>query len=87
MPPIRHRKRTADAVKIVGAARLILSLSEIRQHVLVAPARAAGLGVFLAVVKLLVEQSGGTLTVESGEGQGTTFMAVLPRYDVDDYLL
>jgi signal transduction histidine kinase len=52
-----------------------------------APARAAGLGVGLAVVKLLVEQSGGTLTVDSGAGQGTTFVAVLPRYDLDDYLL
>jgi signal transduction histidine kinase len=52
-----------------------------------APVRAAGLGVGLAVVKLLVEQSSGTLTVGSGEGQGTTFVAVLPRYDVDDYLV
>jgi len=52
-----------------------------------APARAAGLGVGLAVVKLLVEQSGGTLTVDSGEGQGTTFLMVLPRYDIDDFLL
>jgi signal transduction histidine kinase len=51
-----------------------------------APARAAGLGVGLAVVKLLVEQSGGTLTVDSGEGQGTTFVANLPRFAVDDYL-
>jgi signal transduction histidine kinase len=51
-----------------------------------APARAAGLGVGLAVVKLLVQQSGGTLTVDSGEGQGTTFVAFLPRYNVDDYL-
>jgi len=52
-----------------------------------APARAAGLGVGLAVVKLLVEKSGGTLTVDSGEGQGTTFVAFLPRYDVDDFLI
>jgi signal transduction histidine kinase len=52
-----------------------------------APARAAGLGVGLAVVKLLVEHSGGTLTVDSGEGQGTTVVAVLPRYDIDDYLV
>jgi signal transduction histidine kinase len=52
-----------------------------------APARAAGLGVGLPVVKLLVEQSGGTLTVDSGQGQGTTFVMVLPRYDVDDYLV
>jgi signal transduction histidine kinase len=52
-----------------------------------APARAAGLGVGLAVVKLLVKQSGGTLTVDSGEGQGSSFVVVLPRYDLDDYLI
>ena len=51
-----------------------------------APVRAAGLGVGLAVVKLLVEQSGGSLTVDSGAGQGTSFVVVLPRYDVADYL-
>jgi signal transduction histidine kinase len=51
-----------------------------------APTRAAGLGVGLAVVKLLVEQSGGTLTADSGEGQGASFVAVLPRYDLEDYL-
>jgi signal transduction histidine kinase len=52
-----------------------------------APARAAGLGVGLAVVKLLVEQSAGTLTVDSGEGQGTTFTLTLPRYELDDFLV
>lgn len=52
-----------------------------------APAREAGLGVGLAVVKLLVEQSGGTLTVESGPGQGTTFVVELPRYAMDDFLI
>src|SRR5207244_911020 len=51
-----------------------------------AAARAAGLGVGLAVVKLLVEQSGWSLTVDSGPGQGTTFVVVLPRYDEKDYL-
>jgi signal transduction histidine kinase len=51
-----------------------------------APARAAGLGVGLAVVKVLVEQSGGSLTVDSGEGQGTTIVVVLPLYDVEDFL-
>jgi signal transduction histidine kinase len=51
------------------------------------PARDAGPGVGLAVVKLLVERSGGTLTVDSGEGQGTTFVAALPRYELDDYLV
>ena len=52
-----------------------------------APARAAGLGVGLAVVKWLVEQSGGTLAVDAGAGQGTTFVVVLPRYEVDDFLV
>jgi signal transduction histidine kinase len=51
-----------------------------------APIGASGLGVGLAVVKLLIEQSGGSLTVESGEGKGTNFTAVLPRYDVGDFL-
>jgi signal transduction histidine kinase len=51
-----------------------------------APAREAGLGVGLAVVRMLVEQSGGTLTVDAGEGQGADFVAVLPRYEVDDFL-
>jgi signal transduction histidine kinase len=50
------------------------------------PARGAGLGVGLAVVKLLIEQSGGTLTFESVEGQGTCFKATLPTFDVDDFL-
>lgn len=51
-----------------------------------APTRAAGIGVGLAVVKLLVEQSGGTMAVNSGHGQGSAFEVVLPRYDVDDFL-
>jgi signal transduction histidine kinase len=51
-----------------------------------APARAAGLGVGLAVVKLLVEQSGGELTVNAGQGQGTSFVVLLPRYEIDDFL-
>jgi hypothetical protein len=34
-----------------------------------------------------VEQSGVTLAVDASEGQGTTYAAVLPRYDVDEYLL
>jgi signal transduction histidine kinase len=51
-----------------------------------APTRAAGLGVGLAVVELLVHQSGGTLTADSSQGQGTSFVAFLPRYDLVDYL-
>jgi signal transduction histidine kinase len=51
-----------------------------------APARAAGLGVGLAVVKWLIEQSAGTLTADSGETMGTTLVVVLPRYEVDDFI-
>ena|SRR5947209_1583896 len=51
-----------------------------------APARPAGPGVGLAVAKLLVEQSGGSLTVDSGPGQGTTFVLTLPPYGLDDHL-
>lgn len=51
------------------------------------PTRTAGLGVGLAVVKLLVEQSGGKLTVTSRDGQGTSFGITLPRYGIDDFLI
>jgi signal transduction histidine kinase len=51
-----------------------------------APLRNAGMGVGLAVVKLIIEQSGGSLTVESGDGKGSNFTALLPRYDLGDYL-
>ncbi|MEZ6119845.1 MAG: sensor histidine kinase [Pirellulaceae bacterium] len=51
-----------------------------------APTRTAGLGVGLAVVKLLVEHSCGTLSVSSREGQGTSIIVVLPRYDLDDHI-
>jgi signal transduction histidine kinase len=50
------------------------------------PLRNTGVGVGLAVVKLLIEQSGGSLNVDSGEGKGSNFTALLPRYDVGDYL-
>jgi signal transduction histidine kinase len=51
-----------------------------------APLRSAGLGVGLAVIKMLIEKSGGSLTVESGVGKGSNFTAILPRYDVGDFL-
>jgi signal transduction histidine kinase len=51
-----------------------------------APGGPAGPGVGLAVVQLLVEQSGGTLTADSGEGQGSSFVVVLPRFGVEDFL-
>lgn len=40
----------------------------------------------LAVVKMLVEQSGGSVSVDSGEGTGSSFLVRLPRYDRDDFL-
>jgi signal transduction histidine kinase len=51
-----------------------------------APTRDVGLGVGLAVVKLLVEQSCGTLSVSSAEGLGTSVVVVLPRYDLGDHI-
>jgi signal transduction histidine kinase len=51
-----------------------------------APARAAGLGVGLAVVKLLVEQCCGSVSVASDGVQGTTITVRLPRYDMDDHV-
>ena len=44
------------------------------------------LGAGLAVVRLLVEQSGGTMTAAPGEGRGAGFVLTLPRYDLLDYL-
>jgi signal transduction histidine kinase len=49
--------------------------------------RGAGTGVGLAVVKALVEQSGGTLTIDAGEGQGTAVRFRLPRYELEDFLI
>jgi len=51
-----------------------------------APTRAAGLGVGLAVVKFIVEQCCGTVSVTSGEGQGTNITLMLPRYDLADHV-
>lgn len=51
-----------------------------------APTKAAGLGVGLAVVKMLVEQCCGTISVTSGEGQGTSVAVTLPRFAVDDHV-
>jgi signal transduction histidine kinase len=50
------------------------------------PARLAGLGAGVAVVRLLVEQSGGTLTPVPRPGRGTDYLVTLPRYDLLDYL-
>jgi signal transduction histidine kinase len=50
------------------------------------PERPAGLAVGLAVVKFLIEQSGGALTLNSATGRGASFTADLPRYDLTDFL-
>lgn len=52
-----------------------------------APVREAGIGVGLQVVRMLVEQSGGTLAANSEEGRGTEIVLTLPRYDLADFLL
>jgi len=46
----------------------------------------AELGAGLAVVRRLVEQCGGTLTVSAGGDRGSEFALTLPRYDLLDYL-
>jgi signal transduction histidine kinase len=51
-----------------------------------APARSAGIGVGLAVVRVLLEQSGGSLEVQSGDGVGTTVVATLPKFGLSDFL-
>jgi signal transduction histidine kinase len=40
----------------------------------------------LAIVRLLVEQSGGAWTIEHSGKLGSTWVVVLPRYGLDDYL-
>jgi signal transduction histidine kinase len=50
------------------------------------PAHLADPVVELAVVKIIIEQTGGSLTVESMRGQGTSFVAVLPYFEMADYL-
>lgn len=51
-----------------------------------ATARSLGLGVGLAVVKLLAHQSGGSLHIESIDGQGTSCTVTLPYFDKGDFL-
>lgn len=52
-----------------------------------APIRSGDLGVGLAVVKALVEQSGGEMSAAAEEGRGSEIVLTLPRYDIDDYLV
>jgi signal transduction histidine kinase len=50
------------------------------------PVRESSIGVGLAIVKRLVEQSGGAMSIDSREGEGTTINVILPRFALDDYL-
>ena len=43
-----------------------------------------GIGLGLSYVKLLVEAHGGTITFESTEGEGTTFIILIPQTDGKD---
>ncbi|MCA9092908.1 MAG: hypothetical protein KDA68_05445 [Planctomycetaceae bacterium] len=40
----------------------------------------------LAVLKLLIEQAGGDISVQSSAGQGMSFVVSLPRYQEGDYI-
>jgi signal transduction histidine kinase len=51
-----------------------------------APTRIPGLGVGLAVVRFIIEQCCGTISVVSGEGKGTNITVFLPRFDIDDFV-
>jgi signal transduction histidine kinase len=51
-----------------------------------APVHENGLGVGLAVVRMLAEQSGGALAVRPRPERGTDLVLTLPRYDLLDYL-
>jgi signal transduction histidine kinase len=50
------------------------------------PIRGDRPGAGLSVVRLLVEQSGGSIAVRPRDGGGTDFVLTLPRYDLLDYL-
>lgn len=50
------------------------------------PTALAEIGAGVAVVRLLVEQSGGVLTPVPRPGRGTDYVVTLPRYDLLDYL-
>jgi len=51
-----------------------------------APTRAAGFGVGLPVVKMLIEQCCGTIAIESDPKLGTSVIIMLPGFDLDDYV-
>jgi signal transduction histidine kinase len=51
------------------------------------PARLADPVVGMAVLKLVIEQSGGSLRIASEGGVGASFVAVLPRFPKHDFLV
>ena len=46
--------------------------------------KAKGIGLGLAIVNMIIERHDGTLTVDSKEGEGTTFTIRLPVNDQDE---
>jgi signal transduction histidine kinase len=50
------------------------------------PSRSAGLGVGLAVVKAIVEQCCGSVSLTSHGNHGTSVELILPRFEVDDFV-
>lgn len=50
------------------------------------PPKPLGVGVGLPVVRVLVEESGGQVSIDSLEGKGTCVAVILPRFDIDDAL-
>ena len=59
VPPVGHRQRAADTVKLVGAALLVFRLLEIGQHVVIAPTGIATLppAIIVLVLAANVEQA------------------------------
>ncbi|MEK6321864.1 MAG: HAMP domain-containing sensor histidine kinase [Acidobacteriota bacterium] len=84
---------TARLVKLQGLVELRISdtgvgMSEEHLRKIFEPyfsTKQTGFGLGLAVAKKVVEEHGGSITVESGAGKGTTFTIELP--DADDELL
>lgn len=84
-------RRSAQGYELKVIDNTISQFTEARLEMLhlsrrASPGRPASLCVGLAVVKSLIHQSGGTLTVQFDDRLGTCFLAVLPRFDMDDYL-
>lgn len=68
------------AVRDNGAGIAAAMLAHVFDKLATNPARTGGTGLGLAIVKQIVEAHGGTVSVESTPGEGTTFAFTLPAY-------